>query len=260
MKTTVTFLGTGGSQGVPFIGCRCAVCRSTDKRDNRLRSSILIERGDVKILIDAGPDLRYQLLRAGVRQIEGVVLTHEHKDHIGGLDELRALNFVDYPIIRRIDIYATELVLDIVRKDYDYVFVAQKYRGVPELTAVTIHPPEPFEVAGVTFQPIVGQHSARFVTTGYRIDNFAYLTDFKSIKDEEVERLMGVDTLIVNALRFEDNPSHFTVDEALSLIERVKPRRSFLTHISHDMGLYSDINPTLPEGVSLAYDMLKIEI
>lgn len=245
---------------MPFIGCRCAVCCSADRRDRRLRSSILIERGDVKILIDAGPDLRYQLLRAEVRQIEGVVLTHEHKDHIGGLDELRALNFVDYPIIRRINIYGTEHVLDIVRKDYDYVFVSKKYKGVPELTAVTIHPPQPFEVAGVRFQPIVGQHSDRFVTTGYRVGDFAYLTDFKAISDEEVERLVGVDTLIVNALRFEDNPSHFTVAEALSLIYRVKPRRSFLTHISHDMGLYSDVNPRLPEGVTLAYDTLKIEI
>ncbi len=245
---------------MPFIGCRCKVCNSADRRDNRLRSSILIEHGGVRILIDAGPDFRYQMIRAGVRQIDGLLLTHEHKDHIGGIDELRALNFVDYPIIRRINIYGTEHVLDSVRKDYDYAFVENKFKGVPELDLVTIDPPMPFEVAGVMVQPIVGQHSQRFRVTGYRIGNFAYLTDFKTIDDEEVERLMGVETLIVNALKFEETHSHFSVAEALKLIDMVKPKRSYLTHISHEMGLYEVVNAQLPEGVSLAYDTLEIEI
>ncbi len=256
----ITFLGTGGSQGVPFIGCRCEVCTSKDKRDKRLRSSIVIETSDVRLLVDAGPDFRYQMIRAGVRQIDGLLLTHEHKDHIGGIDELRALNFVDYPIIRRINIYGTEHVLDIVRKDYDYAFVTNKFRGVPELDLVPIFPPKPFTVAGVDIQPITGQHSARFTTTGFRIKNFAYLTDFKQIDESQIELLKGVDTLIVNALRKADNPSHFTLSEALDLILKVKPRQSFLTHMSHDMGLHAQVDPTLPEGVKLAYDTLQIEI
>lgn len=258
--TKITFLGTGGSQGVPFIGCRCKVCNSEDKRDRRLRSSIIIERGGVRILIDAGPDLRYQLIRAKVREIDALLLTHEHKDHIGGIDELRALNFVDYPIIRRIDIFGTQHVLDIVRKDYDYAFVTNKFTGVPELDLVTIHPPEPFEVKGIKIQPIMGQHSERFTVTGFRVDNFAYLTDFKTISDVELERLQGVEVLIINALKFAVTHSHFCVDEALSVISRVKPKRSYLTHISHEMGLYAEVNGQLPEGVSLAYDTLQIEI
>ncbi len=256
----VTFLGTGSSQGVPFIGCRCRVCNSADKRDKRLRSSIMVERGDVRILIDAGPDFRYQMIRAGVRQIDGLLLTHEHKDHIGGIDELRALNFVDYPIIRRISIYGTQHVLDTVRKDYDYAFVENKFKGVPELDLVTIDPPQPFEVAGVKVQPIMGQHSERFKVTGYRIDNFAYLTDFKAIEESEVERLKGVETLVVNALRAEPTLSHFCVAEALALVERVNPKRSYLTHMSHDMGLHAEVDPQLPKGVSLAYDTFQIEI
>ncbi|MFI3292386.1 MAG: MBL fold metallo-hydrolase [Rikenellaceae bacterium] len=256
----ITFLGTGGSQGVPFIGCRCRVCTSEDRRDRRLRSSILIELRGVRLLVDAGPDFRYQMIRAGVRQLDGVLLTHEHKDHIGGIDELRALNFVDYPIIRRINIYGIEHVLDIVRKDYDYAFVTNKFRGVPELDLVPIYPPERFTVAGIEIQPITGQHSERFTTTGFRIGNFAYLTDFKRIEESEVDRLKGVEVLIVNALRHADNPSHFTLDEALALIHKVKPQKSYITHMSHDMGLHAEVEPTLPKGVKLAYDTLEIEI
>ncbi len=260
MTTKITFLGTGASQGIPFIGCKCRVCNSTDPHDKRLRSSIIYERGDVRILIDAGPDLRYQLIRAGVREISGVVLTHEHKDHIGGIDELRALNYVDYPTIRRITIYGTERVLSTVRRHYDYAFEENRFQGVPDLELQTISPPAPFEVAGVTLQPIVGGHSSRFVVTGYRIGDFAYLTDFKTIADEEVERLMGVKTLVVNALKPQSNPSHFCTEEALALIERIKPQRSYLTHMSHDMGLHAEVNPQLPQGVQLAYDTLQIEI
>ncbi len=221
---------------------------------------MIVEHEGVRILIDAGPDFRYQMLRAGVRQIDGLLLTHEHKDHIGGIDELRALNFVDYPIVRRINIYGTQHVLDTVRKDYDYAFVAKKFRGVPELDLVTITPPEPFEVEGVSVQPIVGQHSERFVVTGYRFGKFAYLTDFKTITDSELERLRGVELLVLGALRWSENPSHMCVDEALELISRVAPKRSYLTHMSHDMGLHSEAEAQLPQGVKLAYDTLVIEV
>ncbi len=258
--TKIIFLGTGNSQGVPSIGCRCEVCQSTDRRDKRLRSSVIVEHEGVRILIDAGPDFRYQMLRAGVRQIDGLLLTHEHKDHIGGIDELRALNFVDYPIVRRINIYGTQHVLDTVRKDYDYAFSPNKFRGVPELDLFTINPPKPFTVAGVEVQPISGQHSSRFKVTGYRFGKFAYLTDFKTIEDSEVERLRGVELLVVNALRWSENPSHFCVDEALDLVRRVAPKRCYFTHMSHDIGLHAAVNEQLPEGVELAYDTLELEV
>ncbi len=260
MTARVTFLGTGSSQGVPSIGCRCKVCSSEDPRDKRLRSSIIYEQGDVRLLIDASPDLRQQLIRAGVRQIDGLILTHEHRDHIGGIDELRALNFVDYPIIRPTDIYGTQHVIDMVRRQYDYAFVENKFRGVPELITHTIYPPASFEVAGITLVPIVGGHSERFTVTGYRIGDFAYLTDFKTIADQEVAKLTGVETLIVNALRPTVNPSHFCLSEALDLIKRVAPRQSFITHSSHDLGLYAEVESQLPAGVHLAYDTLQIDI
>lgn len=211
-------------------------------------------------MFDASPDLRYQLIRAGVRQIDALVLTHEHMDHIGGIDELRALNFVDYPIIRPTHIYATGHVLGHVTRKYDYAFVEKKFRGVPELIRQEIFPPQSFHIKGIELIPITGGHSERFTVTGYRIGTFAYLTDFKTISDQEIAKLKGVEILVVNALRHTVNPSHFALCEALDLIERVEPRRSYLTHMSHDMGLHAEVNSTLPEGVSLAYDTLQIEV
>ena len=257
----LTFLGTGTSQGVPTIGCRCAVCRSTDRRDRRLRSAAMVEWRGVRLLIDAGPDLRYQLLRADVSHLDGILLTHEHKDHIGGLDDVRALNFVDYPeAIHPVDIYATERTLSTVRKDFDYAFVADKYRGVPEIRLHTIHHGEPFRVGDAEIVPIAGRHSARFEVTGFRFGRLAYLTDFKEIAEEEVRRLEGVEVLVVNALRVKPHDSHFNLEEALTLIRRLRPQRAFLTHMSHDMGLHAERSRLLPEGVELAYDTLEIEI
>lgn len=256
----LTFLGTGTSQGVPTIGCRCEVCRSTDPRDTRLRTSAMVEVGDVRIVIDAGPDFRYQMLRTGVRHIDAILLTHEHKDHTGGIDDVRAFNFVDFPVIHRVDIYATARTAACVRKDFDYAFAEDKYRGVPEIELHEFDPSKPFEVKGVEIVPIRGQHSDRFEVTGYRIGRLAYLTDFKQIEESEIEKLQGVDTLVVNALRWRDHISHFTVEEALQLIERVKPHRAYLTHMSHDIGLHADSVSRLPKGVELAYDTLTIEI
>lgn len=256
----LTFLGTGTSQGVPTIGCRCEVCRSTDPRDTRLRTSAMVEVGDVRMIIDAGPDFRYQMLRTGVRHIDAILLTHEHKDHTGGIDDVRAFNFVDFPVIHRVDIYATARTAACVRKDFDYAFAEDKYRGVPEIELHEFDPSKPFEVKGVEIVPIRGQHSDRFEVTGYRIGRLAYLTDFKQIEESEIEKLQGVDTLVVNALRWRDHISHFTVEEALQLIERVKPHRAYLTHMSHDIGLHADSASRLPKGVELAYDTLTIEI
>lgn len=191
----LTFLGTGTSQGVPVIGCRCAVCTSDDRRDRRLRTSAMVETRGVRLIIDAGPDFRYQMLRTGVRHIDGILLTHEHKDHIGGLDDVRAFNFVDYPpTIHRVDIYAAPRTLACVRKDFDYAFEQDKYRGVPEIELHEIDVARPFTVCGVEIIPVSGHHSERFTVTGYRIGPLAYLTDFKTIEDAEVEKLAGVDT------------------------------------------------------------------
>lgn len=256
----LTFLGTGTSQGVPTIGCRCEVCRSTDPRDTRLRTSAMVEVGDVRIVIDAGPDFRYQMLRTGVRHIDAILLTHEHKDHTGGIDDVRAFNFVDFPVIHRVDIYATARTAACVRKDFDYAFAKDKYRGVPEIELHEFDPSKSFEVKGLEIVPIRGQHSDRFEVTGYRIGRLAYLTDFKQIEESEIEKLQGVEVLVVNALRWREHVSHFTVEEALQLIERVKPHRAYLTHMSHDIGLHADSASRLPKGVELAYDTLTIEI
>jgi len=255
----LTFLGTGTSQGVPVIGCRCEVCLSEDARDKRLRTSAMVECGDVRIVIDAGPDFRCQMLSAGVRQIDAIVLTHFHKDHTGGLDDVRAFNFVDYPTIRPVNIYATPTTAEVIRKDYDYAFAENRYRGVPEMRLHEIDQNAPFYIEGVEVLPIRGMHS-RFEVTGYRIGRMAYLTDFKQIADEEVEKLQGVDTLVVNALRFRPHDSHFSVAEAVDLIKRVKPRKAFLTHLSHEIGLHAASEKKLPQGVELAYDGLTIDI
>jgi len=257
----LTFLGTGTSQGVPVIGCRCRVCTSSDSRDRRLRTAAMIETQEQRFVIDAGPDFRYQMLRAGVRHLDAILLTHEHKDHIGGLDDVRAFNFVDYPpTVHTVDIYAAPRAAACVRKDFDYAFVQNKYRGVPEIALHEFDPARPFRIGATEIMPIRGGHSARFTVTGFRIGPLAYLTDFKTIAAEEVDKLRGVEVLAVNALRFEEHYSHFNVAEALDLIERVKPRAAYLTHMSHDIGLHAETEPTLPEGVQMAYDTLQIEI
>ena len=257
----LTFLGTGTSQGVPVIGCRCRVCTSSDRRDDRLRTAAMVEAGDGRIVIDAGPDFRCQMLRTGVRRIDAILLTHEHKDHIGGLDDVRAFNFVDYPpTIHRIDLYAAPRTLDVVRKDFDYAFAQDKYRGVPEIELHEIDVTRPFSVKGVEILPVSGHHSERFAVTGFRIGRLAYLTDFKTIADAEVEKLTGLDVLVVNALRFAEHYSHFNVAEALELIARVSPREAYLTHMSHDIGLHAETEPPLPPHVHMAYDTLEIEI
>lgn len=257
----LTFLGTGTSQGVPVIGCRCPVCLSTDPRDNRLRTSALIETGRTRLAIDAGPDFRCQMLRAGVRHLDAILLTHEHKDHIGGIDDVRAFNFVDYPpTIRQIDIYATALTAARVRRDFDYAFATDKYRGVPEIMLHEIDPARPFRVGDAEIVPVSGSHSDRFRVTGYRMGGLAYLTDFKRIEPQEEEKLRELDVLVINALRFKKHDSHFNVHEALALIGRLRPREAYLTHMSHEIGLHARTEPTLPPHVHMAYDGLEITI
>lgn len=256
----LTLLGTGTSQGVPVIGCRCEVCRSADSRDKRLRTSAMVEMEGCRIVIDAGPDFRQQMLRTDVRTIDAILLTHEHKDHTGGLDDVRAFNFVDYPTIRPVDIYATRRTAACIRKDYDYAFVTNKYRGVPEIRLHEIDGHEPFSVKDVEIIPIAGKHSDRFEVTGYRIGPIAYMTDFKKLCDGEIEKLRGVEVLVINALRFKAHDSHFNVEEAMEIIREVKPHKAYLTHLSHDIGLHATSAERLSEGVELAYDGLEIEI
>ncbi|MBR5484515.1 MAG: MBL fold metallo-hydrolase [Alistipes sp.] len=256
----LTFLGTGTSQGVPVIGCRCEVCQSADERDQRLRTSAMVECEDCRIIIDAGPDFRQQMLRTGARAIDAILLTHEHKDHTGGLDDVRAFNFVDFPIIRVVDIFANTQTAAAIKKDYDYAFADNKYIGAPEMRLHTIDTAAPFKVKGHEIIPINGRHSERFFVTGYRIGPLAYMTDFKELLDGEEEKLQGIDTLVVNALRFREHHSHFNIEEALALINRIKPRVAYLTHMSHEIGLHAETAEKLPEGVFLGYDGLSIEI
>ena len=245
---------------MPVIGCRCEVCRSEDERDRRLRTSAMVEVEGVRIVIDAGPDFRQQMLREGVRRIDAILLTHGHTDHVAGLDDVRAFNFVDYPEIHRVDIFAAPYTTQTVLKVYDYAFAENKYRGVPVIELHTIDEQQEFSVADIDIRPIIGEHSSRFRSVGYRIGNFAYITDFSHINDSEVAKLEGVKVMVVNALRWKRHDSHFSVAEALALIQRIAPREAYLTHISHDIGLHAEALHRLPEGVHIAYDGLIVDI
>ena len=245
---------------MPVIGCKCAVCRSEDRRDRRLRTSALLDVEGVHIAIDAGPDFRYQMLREGVTRLDAILLTHQHKDHTAGIDDVRAFNFVDYPTIRTMHIYGNRTTINRVLHEYDYAFAENKYRGVPVIELHTIDEQQPFSIGGVEIVPIVGEHSSRFRSVGYRIGDLAYITDFSRIEPSEEAKLIGVKVLVINALRWEPHDSHFSVGEALDVIRRVQPERAFLTHMSHGIGLHAEAEARLPEGVNFAYDGLVVEI
>ncbi|MFN6380581.1 MAG: MBL fold metallo-hydrolase [Flavobacteriales bacterium] len=252
---TVTFLGTGTSQGVPVIACHCAVCTSQDARDSRLRSSIMISEGDINIVIDSGPDFRQQMLRHRVDRLHAVLFTHEHKDHIAGLDDIRAYN---YFMQEKMEIYCTARVEEALRREFAYVFADFKYPGIPEVSLNTITA-EPFSIRNIPFQPIEVMH-LKMPVFGYRVGDFTYITDANYISEEEKEKIKGSKILVLNALRREKHPSHFTLDEALELIEELKPETTYLTHISHQLGLHSEVELALPENVFVAFDGLKVEV
>lgn len=231
------------------------MCTSGDAKDQRLRTSVHLETNGKSIVIDTGPDFRQQILSNGITQLDAVVFTHEHKDHTGGLDDIRGFNlFHPDPI----PIYATEVVLKRLRREYAYVFSEDDYPGTPQ---VSVHPidRQPFRVQAVTFVPIEVQHYTSTVF-GYRIDNFTYITDAKQITDSEKKKIEGTEVLVVNALHHTPNIAHFTLQEALSLVDEVKPRQAYFTHISHELGLHREISRQLPPGVSLAYDGLVIDV
>lgn len=253
-STNVIILGSGTSKGVPEPGCRCNVCNSEDALDKRLRSSVLVRTHGLNLLIDASPDLRYQALKYDITDIDAVLLTHSHYDHVGGIDDLRPYcGDSDLPV------YAKEDVADDLRRRLDYCFRDTLYPGVPKFNLKIINPDLPFKIDGLEVTPIVVNHGSLPIL-GYRIGDFAYITDAKSIEEKEIEKLEGVRLLIVNALRFNDHFAHFTVEEAIKLIERVNPQEAYLTHINHDMGIHKEVEKLLPPNIHLAYDGLKLHI
>ncbi len=252
----ITFLGTGTSVGVPMIGCHCKVCKSTDVRDRRLRTSALVEVGDKKILIDVGPDFRTQMLSCGAERIDAVLLTHHHYDHVGGMDDLRAVNHIMH---QSLSIYANAETVSAISKSLYYVFEAKPYPGVARLDLHTVYPFQPFEVAGVSVLPLSVMHG-RLPIAGYRIGRLAYITDASVVPPETIEALRGVEVLVVNALRFEPHPSHMSLAESLQIVESVAPREAYFIHMSHDIGLASETEKLLPNGCHLAYDGLCFEV
>jgi phosphoribosyl 1,2-cyclic phosphate phosphodiesterase len=252
------FLGSGTSTGNPEIGCKCEVCTSKDPKDRRFRASVLIEKEGKHLLIDCGPDFRMQMLEAfrtePFENLEGVLITHEHYDHVGGLDDLRAFCRKN----TKVDIYAENDVVEAIKNRIPYVFRENKYPGVPNLRMIPIEN-KPFEINGITVVPIRLMHG-NLPVFGYRIGRLAYLTDLKTIPEEEYEKLQDLDVLIINALRKEPHISHETIEDALKNIERIQPRRAYFTHVSHGFGLHEKMQQQLPLTVFVAYDGLEVYV
>lgn len=253
-KTRLTFLGTGTSQGVPMIGCGCEVCKSTDLRDKRLRASVLVEHEGQKILVDAGPDFRYQMLRAGICSLDAILLTHNHKDHTGGLDDIRAFNYHEK---KATQIYCEKYVEDSLRQEYSYAFAEVKYPGAPEWN-VHIIDEKPFSINGVEIIPIRGKHF-KLPVLGYRFGNIAYCTDMNHISDEEYSKLQGLDHFIINCVRRGRHISHYSLEQAIEVAGKVGAEHSWLTHLSHQLPCYEELIKELPEGILPAFDGLAIE-
>lgn len=252
-KARLEFLGTGTSQGVPMIGCSCEVCSSSDLRDKRLRASVLVDYCGKRFLVDAGPDFRQQMLRAGVSHVDAILLTHNHKDHTGGLDDIRAFNYLEKSATQ---IYCEKYVEESLRKEYSYAFAEEKYPGAPEWEVHLIDD-KPFSIEGVEIIPIRGKHFTLPVL-GYRFGDIAYCTDMNRIPDEEFAKLEGLDHFIINCVRRGRHISHFSLEGALEVAARVGARHTWLTHLSHQLPRYEDLLAELPEGVEPAYDGLVI--
>jgi phosphoribosyl 1,2-cyclic phosphate phosphodiesterase len=248
----ITFLGTGTSQGVPVIACECSTCQSKDQHDKRLRTSLLLETEEKTLLFDAGPDFRQQMLRENIRKLDSILLTHEHKDHIAGMDDVRAFNFKSQDAI---DIYAEERVQKAIKKEFSYVFSEYQYPGVPKMRLNNI-PEHSFIVKGIPVIPLRVFHY-QLPVYGFRIQDFAYITDANYIPEETKEKLFGVKYLVINALRKEKHISHFSLREAVDIIREISPKKAYITHISHQMGYHSEVSNELPPEIILAYDGLS---
>ncbi|MEI7895566.1 MAG: MBL fold metallo-hydrolase [bacterium] len=253
----ITFLGTGTSQGVPVIACECEVCKSADVRDKRLRSAISVETDDHRIIIDCGPDFRQQMLRENIRSVDAILITHGHKDHIGGLDDVRAFNYINS---RPADVYASADVQRNIRLEFSYAFEKNPYPGVPEIVLHRLVN-KPFVIGGQKIIPVKALHynSDKFVF-GFRIGDFTYITDAVSIPQKEKDKIRGSKIIVLNALRKQKHYSHFNLEEALALMQEFQPEQGFLTHISHQMGTFKDVSTELPGFVKLAYDGLTVTL
>jgi phosphoribosyl 1,2-cyclic phosphate phosphodiesterase len=252
---TITFLGTGTSQGVPVIACNCEVCTSDDPRDNRLRTSILIEDGEKVIVVDSGPDFRQQMLRAKVQRLDAIVFTHEHKDHIAGLDDIRAFNYKQQGPI---DVYGDLRVQAALKREFHYIFAEFKYPGIPQLNLHTIGA-DPFTIGKINFIPIEVMHY-KLPVLGFRINDFTYITDAKTVEENEKQKIKGSKILVINALQKQEHISHFTFDEAIAFAKEIGAEKTYFTHISHRLGKHADISRSLPPNIELAYDGLKLNI
>jgi phosphoribosyl 1,2-cyclic phosphate phosphodiesterase len=253
----VTFLGTGTSQGVPIIGCNCETCLSEDSKDKRLRCAIMLTLDDGKnIVIDTGPDFRQQMLRANVQDVEAVLITHEHNDHVIGIDDVRPINFKQNKDMK---VYAVERVIKELKDRFKYVFAPNPYPGVPRVELIPMHKSQPFEVAGQRIIPIEVMHY-KLPVIGFRFNDFTYLTDIKTITDEELEKVKGTKILVVGALRRENHLSHMTIDEAIALSQKINPEITYFTHMSHVLGRHEEVIQTLPPNITLAYDGLELEL
>ena len=252
---TITFLGTGTSSGVPMIACNCIVCSSSQKKDKRLRSSIMVQSAKTTLVVDTTPDFRYQMLREQVHQLNGIVFTHPHKDHVAGLDDVRAFNFFSQ---KAMDIYCNEMTEAVILREFPYAFADHKYPGVPEINLNTIAQ-ETFMVGDIPVQPILVWH-LKMPVLGFRFGNFTYITDANKIDTAEQEKIKGSEYIVLNALRKEKHISHFTLQEAVDMVQHLQIPNAFFTHISHQLGLHEAINTELPQGIALAYDGLRVSI
>ncbi|HQR94089.1 MAG: MBL fold metallo-hydrolase [Bacteroidetes bacterium 24-39-8] len=251
----IQFLGTGTSTGIPMIGCDCTVCTSKNPKDNRLRSSILVQSQKTSLIVDTTPDFRYQMLRTHTRRLDAVLFTHPHKDHMAGLDDIRAFNFFSQ---KPMDIYANSLTEEAVKRDFYYAFADKKYPGVPELNLNTIDE-SPFVIGDIHVQPILVYHH-KMPVFGFRFGDFTYITDANRIEDDQKELIKGSKVLVLNALRKEDHISHFTLQQAVDLAMELAIPEVYFTHISHQLGLHETINQELPPHIQLAYDGLELRL
>jgi phosphoribosyl 1,2-cyclic phosphate phosphodiesterase len=251
----ITFLGSGTSSGVPMIGCDCEVCTSTNKKDKRLRSSILVQSASTTLVVDTGPDFRYQMLRENVKHLDAVLFTHPHKDHIAGLDDIRAFNFLSG---KSMDVYADSLTEEAVRRDFYYAFTDTRYPGIPQLDLHTITL-DPFVIGDIPIIPILVWH-LKMPVMGFRFGKFTYITDANRIDEDSKGKIKGSEVVVLNALRKQKHISHFTLDEAIVMVKELGVPRAYFTHISHQLGLHDVIESELPEGIHLAYDKLVLEL